>query len=304
MTSHRHIAKVYQSGNAKRTAAALFGLVLFWIAAPLFAGSVPAGVVDITLPFVAEDGKLYVRHGRGVLIGPRTVMTAAHVAGDFYSESLGRVRERVLWEGVQVKHLATGTKTFAAPDQVHLHPSVPLANKTGATLIPDSEIDAYLVGSARFYDVAVFGLKDSLGGEVANLPKLATSYPGIFEKLDVVVGSSQRRLIETVVTGIDRYTLHTKVAMDGALADNVTVPGDSGGPLFMRSARTGKLEVYGIASALTNNAHDGSRSSLYSRADLVRGWVVAVADCVEQGSGPQCGVIARNEHDAAPVAMR
>lgn len=304
MTNRRNKTKVYQSGNAKRIAAALFGLVLFWMAAPLFAASVPAGVVDITLPFVAEDGKLYVRHGRGVLIGPRTVMTAAHVVGDFYSESLGRVRERVLWEGVQVKHLATGTKTFAAPDQVHLHPSVPLATDAVSTLIPDAEIDGYLLGSTRFYDVAVFGLKESLSGEMAYVPKLATSYPGIFEKLDVVVGSSKRRLIETVVTRIDRYTLQTKVAMDGALADNVTVPGDSGGPLFMRSARTGKLEVYGIASALTNNAYDGSRSSLYSRADLVRGWVVAVAGCVEHDSASQCGVIARNAHADTPVAMR
>ncbi|MCB1737192.1 MAG: trypsin-like serine protease [Gammaproteobacteria bacterium] len=303
MTKQNHIAKVYQSGSAKRIAAALFGLITLWVAAPLMAASVPAGVVDITLPFVAEDGKLYVRHGRGVLIGPRTVMTAAHVAGDMYSDSLGRVSEQVLWQGVQVKHLATGHKVFAEPGQVHLHPSVPLATRSVSTVIPEAEIDSYLLGSARFFDVAVFGLKEALGDEVAALPELAASYPGIFEKLGVVVGSSKRRLVETVVTGVDRFAVHTTVAMDGALADTVTVPGDSGGPLFVRSARTGKLEVYGIASALTNSSQDGSRSAMYARADLVRNWVVAVVGCVEKDGGPQCGVLARNNYDA-PVAMR
>lgn len=247
---------------------------------------VPKGVVDLIVPVVDDQGNLAIRQGRGVLIGPRTVMTAAHVVGDLAMPGAGKPVEKVLWNRVRVQHLKTGGLAGARSSRVYLHDSVPRIGAKGR-VIDQTGLDLYLVGMMRFYDVAVIGLSEDLCDK-SDLPRVSRQYPGVFEKVGVVVGTDKHHVAESLVTGVDHYSVRTKAAMDGGMSDKLTSPGDSGGPLFAPAKNRNSIVVYGIASALTAAESGAWKSSIYARVDGLYDWIQAAKRCAENHSDQRC----------------
>ncbi len=254
-------------------------LALLCTSTAVLSASIPAGVVELTLNVVDDNGRHLVRKGRGVLIGPRTVLTAAHVVASLYSPKMGRFNYRVLGDKIRVKELRSGRSVSVLAEQIYYHSSVPVGEYKGHWAIKQADISRYLMGQKRFFDIAVVGLSEPLHSE--RMPVLAKTYPGIFQKLKVVVGPSKPRLVETTVTGSDRYAVHTRVALDGALRDSATSQGDSGGPLFDVIKDKGYPKVFGIASTLTTGANGAWKSSFFSRVDVIRDWVLRKRKCIE-----------------------
>lgn len=247
---------------------------------------IPKGVVELIVPVVDASGQLAIRQGRGVLIGPRTVVTAAHVVGDLSMPGAKKPMERVLWNRVRVQHLHSGELAGVRSSRVYLHDSVPTIGNSGK-VIDQTALDLYLVGMARFYDVAVIGLREDLCDQ-SDLPQVARQYPGVFEKVAVVAGSDHRKVVESLVTGVDRFSVHTRAAMDGGMSHNLTNPGDSGGPLFSKADKGKRILVYGIASALTAAESGAWKSSMYARVDTLYPWIQAAKRCTQVNSDQRC----------------
>lgn len=243
--------------------------------------------VEIAAPML-KDGKLFLRRGTGILIGPRTVLTAAHTVLSVYDADTGSLLEGVPLDRVTVSRSSSGAKSAVSGRSVYIHDSIPLSQKADVMAVSDQDLGRYLRDLAGIYDVAVIGLNEPLGSSSERYPAITGSHPRVLGQYrftginlrDDAVSDFAPFALSTIVTRLTRFAVAARISYDGALRRHRTRAGDSGGPLYSSDA-DGTVTVFGVATSSRSNVYGVWVESVYTRLDGIREWVLQHRDGIE-----------------------
>ncbi|MGB0713040.1 MAG: trypsin-like serine protease, partial [Gammaproteobacteria bacterium] len=227
-----------------------------------------------------KDGKLYTRTGTGVLIGPRTVVTAAHTLLSVYDESTGSLLEGVPVGRVKVSRPSNGRNAAAMEGKVFIHDSIAVSRKKDVIAMSDQDLSRFLRDQTGIYDVAVIGLAEPLGARGERYPVITSEHPRVLNKyrftgINLRDGAGDLPFaLSTIATRMTRYAVAARISFDGALRTHRTQAGDSGGPLYGEDV-DGAVTLFGVASSSRSNVYGVWVESVYSRLDQIRDWVLS-----------------------------
>jgi len=229
-----------------------------------------------------------------VLIGPRTVLTAAHVVASVYSRKARRFTARVRMDELEVHIPSLRQRAGVARNGLRLHTSLPPLRIDGLEVISETDFNGYLANSSWFHDLALLRLDRPVGRSLAPYPRIADHYPGVQESyyftgplsaLDAKLGRFFG--IPTVITEVHQHTIKARVGNDGRMRDNRMRPGDSGGPLFL-PGRDGQAAVlFGIGSSGIEDEWAFTHETVYARLDNARDWILKTRARFEGGTSTE-----------------
>jgi autotransporter passenger strand-loop-strand repeat protein len=212
--------------------------------------------ITLTLPATAAEG---VSRATGFIIGPHTILTAAHVVASVGVSGAGLATNIQVYPGVAQTTSENSALTVlsiqADPDYV------PSADGTSSP--SNSQYDFAIITVAQNLDsYGAFSLGSGFTGGVVN----ETGYPAIPN------GFSDYNQANTQYNDIGNVTVdpYFPVLLYGSLAPIVAYPGDSGSPLWTYSGST--IDAVGLVSttgyAVQFTAQDDS---------AIEAWVAAAA---------------------------